>query len=51
MVKRYPFRIPFIDKWYPLFTHNLQHVFLPRGVVPYIGYIGMCHAKVLAVLV
>ena len=30
-------------------THNLQHVFRPRGrgagVVPYIGYIGMCRAK------
>ena len=28
-------------------THNLQRVFRPRGggVVPYIGYIGMCGAK------
>ena len=26
-------------------THNLQRVFRPGGVVPYIGYIGMCRAK------
>ena len=28
-------------------AHNLQRVFRPRegGVVPYIGYIGMCRAK------
>ena len=30
-------------------THNLQRVFLPvgegGGVVPHIGYIGMCRAK------
>ena len=29
-------------------THNLQRVFHPRGgggVVPYIGYMGMCCAK------
>ena len=26
-------------------THNLQRVFHPRGVLPYIGYIGMCGAK------
>ena len=35
-------------------THNLQRVFRPRGVIPYIGYIGMCGAKgyvFLAVLV
>ena len=25
-------------------THNLQRVFRPRGVLPYIGYIGMCGA-------
>ena len=54
MVKRYPFWIPFIDKWYPLFTDNLQHIFGPSRVVPYKGYIGMCHSKgyvFLAVLV
>ena len=35
-------------------THNLQRVFRPRGVVPYIDYIGVCRAKgyvFLAVLV
>ena len=35
-------------------THNLQRVFRPRGVLPYIGYINMCGAKwyvFLAVLV
>ena len=40
--------------WVNSETHNLQHVFRPRGVVPYIGYIGMCRAKgyvFLAVLV
>ena len=26
-------------------THNLQHVFRPTGVLPYIGYIGMCGAS------
>ena len=26
-------------------THNLQRVFRPRGVLPYIGYISMCGAK------
>ena len=26
-------------------THNLQRVFRPVGVVPYMGYIGMCRAK------
>ena len=26
-------------------THNLQRVFRPGGVVPYIGCIGMCRAK------
>ena len=26
-------------------THKLQRVFHPRGVVPYIRYIGMCRAK------
>ena len=31
-------------------THNLQRIFrppppTPGGVVPYTGYIGMCHAK------
>ena len=34
--------------------HNLQRVFRPVGVVPYMGYIGMCRAKgygFLAVLV
>ena len=31
--------------WVSSETHNLQRVFLPRGVVPYIGYIGMCCAK------
>ena len=26
-------------------THNLQRVFRPRGVLPFIGYIGMCGAS------
>ena len=26
-------------------THNLQRVFRPRGVLPYIGYFCMCGAK------
>ena len=26
-------------------THNLQHVFRPRWVLPYIGYVGICSAK------
>ena len=26
-------------------THNLQRVFRPGVVLPYIGYIGMCSAK------
>ena len=26
-------------------THTMQRVFRPRGVLPYIGYIGMCGAK------
>ena len=26
-------------------TRNLQLIFRPGGVVPYIGYIGMCSAK------
>ena len=35
-------------------THNLQSVFRPGGVVPYIGYVAMCRAQgygFLAVLV
>ena len=34
-------------------THNLERVFRPGAVVPYIGCIGMCRAKrfFLAVLV
>ena len=26
-------------------THNLQRAFRPGGIVPYIGYIGLCRAK------
>ena len=26
-------------------THDQQRVFRPRGVVPHLSYIGMCHAK------
>ena len=31
--------------WVSRETQNLQRVFRPVGVVPYIGYIGMCRAK------
>ena len=26
-------------------THNLKRAFRPGGIVPYIGYIGLCRAK------
>ena len=26
-------------------TNNLQRAFRPGGIVPYIGYIGLCRAK------